>query len=136
MSRFVETQSALDTRLSTLANSPPVAWENLSYEPVEGTTYLRPSNLPAGHVAVGMANSDSVRGAGIYQIDVFTPKNEGPGNALTIASNIAAHFSRGLKLTSGDTQLTVGVPTHDAAEPGGAWFRVAVLIPYDTLYRS
>lgn len=136
MSRFLEAQAALDARLGTLASSPPVAWENVSYEPQEGTTYIRPSNLPAGHAAIGMANTDGIRGTGIYQVDVFTPRNQGPGEGLTVAGNIAALFSRGLKLTSGDTQVTVGVPTQDPAEPSGAWFRVAVLIPYTTLYRS
>lgn len=136
MSRYLEAQSALDAKLATLSSSPPVAWENVSYEPVEGTTFIRPSNLPAGHAAVGMANSDTIRGAGIYQVDVFAPRDRGPGAALTIADNIAALFSRGTLLTSGDTQVIVGVPTQDPAEPSGAWFRVAVLIPYDTLYRS
>lgn len=136
MSRFTEAQAALDSRLGTLASSPPVAWENVSYEPTEGTTYLRPSNLPAGHTAIGIANTDGIRGAGIYQVDVFAPRNEGPGVALGIADNVADLFTRGLKLTSGDTQVIVGVPTQDPAEPSGAWFRVAVLIPYDTLYRS
>ena len=136
MSMFSETQIALDTRLSTLASSPPVAWENVNYTPVEGTLYLRPSNLPAGTAAVGIANTDTVRGVGIYQVDVFAPSEAGPGAALTAADLVADHFTRGLRLTSGNTKVIVGVPTQEPATPSGAWLQVAVLIPYDTLYRS
>ena len=136
MSHFTETQTALDTQLATLTSSPPVAWDNSSYTPVEGTTYIRPTNLPAGRAAVGMANTDGTRGAGFYQVDVLAPVGNGAGAALTIADNIAALFTRGLKLTSGDTTVIVGVPTQDPSITSGAWFMVSVLIPYDTLHRS
>ena len=135
MSRFIETQNALDVRLSSLSGSPPVAWENADYAPIDGTPYIRPSNLPSSAEAVGMANADSTRGAGFYQVDVFAPARSGPAAALGLADSIAAHFSRGLRLIDGDTTVIVGVPTHDAARPSGAWHMVSVLIPYDTLYK-
>ena len=135
MSRFIETQNALDVRLSTLTSSPPVAWENSDYTPVDGTSYLRPINLPISADPVGIANTDSTRGIGYYQVDVFTPARGGPATALNIGDRIAAHFSRGLRLIDGDTTVIVGVPTHDAARLSGAWHMVSVLIPYDTLYK-
>lgn len=136
MSRFIETQIALDTHLATLSNSPPVAWENTNYTPIEDTLYIRPSNLPAFSSAVGIANIDSVRGDGFYQVDVFAPSQGGPGAALTVADSISDLFTRGLQLTSGNTLVIVGVPTQDPARASGAWLQVAVLIPYTTLYRS
>ena len=136
MSTFKETQIALDTKLATLSSSPPVAWDNKPYTPVEGTTYIRPSNLPALRQAVGISNSDGTIGYGYYQVDVLAPVGTGAGAALTIADNIAALFTRGLKLTSGNTTVIVGVPTQDPAITSGAWFMVSVLIPYSTLFRS
>jgi hypothetical protein len=131
MARFLEIQTALDSRLASLAGLPPVAWPNTKYEPAEGTSWIRPSNLPSDASAVGMENTSTVRTLGFYQIDIFTPADGGPAAALTLADQIAGHFPKGLQLTSGDSVAVLGVPAQDPAAPSGAWFRVAVLIPYD-----
>lgn len=133
MAKFAEIQAALDSRLATLASSPSVAWENVRYTPTEGTTYLRPTNLPGAFSSVGLASGDTERTEGFYQVDVFAPAGNGPGAALTVADNIAAHFSKYLQLTDGDTTVTLGVPAIDPAIPRGAWLQVAVLIPYDAM---
>ncbi len=136
MSRFLEAQVALDKRLNTLTGLPPVARENSEYRPIEGTLYIRPTNLPAGSFPVGIANTDSIRTVGIYQIDVFAPLGGGAGPALVVADAIAEHFSRGLRLVNGDSTVVLGVPAQEPARPSGAWHMVSILIPYDNIFRS
>jgi hypothetical protein len=136
MSRFLEAQVALDKRLNAMTGVPPIARENSEYTPTEGVLYVRPTNLPAGSAPIGMANSDSIRTVGIYQIDVFAPLGNGPGPALTVADAIAEHFSRGVRLVNGDSTVILGVPAQQPARPSGAWFMVSVVIPYDNIFRS
>lgn len=136
MSRFLEAQVALDMRLNDLSGLPPVARENGDYVPVEGTLYIRPTNLPALSVPVGMANTDSIRTPGIYQVDVFAPLGGGAGPALTVADAIAEHFSRGLRLVNGDSTVVLGIPAQEPARPSGAWHMVSVLIPYDSIFKE
>jgi len=136
VSKFTEIQAALDGRLATLAPAPPIAWENVRYTPTEGTTYLRPTNLPGAFSAVGMASGDTERTTGIYQIDVFAPSGDGPGAALAQADAVAAHFPKFLRLTRGNTAVTLGVPAIEPALPRGAWLQVAVVIPYDAFTKE
>ena len=136
MSRFLEAQVALDKRLNTLVGLPPVAHENSEYTPTEGTLYIRPTNLPAGSAAVGMANTDSILTVGLYQIDVFAPLGNGAGPALVVADAIAEHFSRGLRLVNGDSTVVLGTPAQQPASTSGAWYMVSVVIPYQNLFRS
>jgi len=133
MSRFSEIQAALDARLAGLSGLPPVAWENVNYEPTEGDAWIRPTNLPSGAQSVGIATGQSIRTRGFYQIDIFTPAGNGPGAALTLADQIADHFSYGLRLTRGGSVAVLGTPVQDPASASGAWFRVAVIVPYDVL---
>jgi len=130
---FLDIQAALDSRLATLPDSPPVAWENVKYKPIQGVTYLRPTNLPSATFAVGMANTDSTRLVGLYQVDVFAPTEGGPGESLGVIDAIADIFPRGLIMTQGDAKIVVGVPTIDASETSGAWHIARILIPYTNL---
>lgn len=133
MGRFAEIQTALDERLATLSDAPAIAWENVRFEPVEGVAWIRPTNLPGGASSIGLENTSSNRTLGIYQVDVFTPAQQGPGAALALADRIAALFPKGQRITSGNSAVVLGVPAQDPGEPGGAWYRIAVLIPYDVL---
>lgn len=133
MSRFMEIQTALDARLESFTTDASIAWPNVQFEPSEGSPWIRPSNLPNDPVAIGLRDDDNVRTQGFYQIDIFTPANEGPGSALSLADQIANHFRKGLQITSGNSAVKLGVPGQQPASPSGAWFRVAVLIPYNVI---
>jgi len=136
LSRFIEAQVALDKHLNAMANLPSIARENSEYRPVEGVLYIRPTYLPARADPVGIANTDSIRTVGLYQIDVFAPLGGGVGPALTVADDIAEHFSRGARLVNGDTAVVLGIPARESARPSGAWLMVSVLIPFDSFFRS
>lgn len=136
MSRFLEPQVALDKHLNDLPSAPPIARENGTYTPVEGTLYIRPTHLPAPPIPVGMAYTDSIRTPGLYQIDVFAPMGEGAGPALIVADAIAEHFSRGARLVNGDSTVVLGIPAQEPARPSGAWHMVSILIPFDSFYQE
>jgi len=106
---FLDIQSALDTKLSTVPglSTVPIAWEGTGYEPVNGTTFLRPTNLPVSSGQLDLSNTVQ-NNSGIYQIDVFYPQTgEGPGAMLDISKKIFDHFKDGLTLTSGGTEVHI-----------------------------
>ena len=51
--------AALSSRLNTLTDAPPIALENVPFTPVDGTTWLRESYLPANSATVGLEPSGS-----------------------------------------------------------------------------
>lgn len=127
-------RAALDARLKTLANSPSVAWENVSFEPVPGTAFLSVSLLPATTEAptiLGVVGSDIALEQGVYQVTVVAPVNQGPGGATRIAEAVRALFPRGLSLTSGG--VTVRIGGHASIAPAlsdSDWYSVPVSVPY------
>ncbi|MEM1189942.1 MAG: phage tail terminator-like protein [Pseudomonadota bacterium] len=131
MPRFTETQRALDVRLGTYAGAEPIAWPNVTFEPEEDQTWIRPQHLP-NTPRKGLNRNTTTRGQGFYQIDIFAPADQGDGPAVTLADQIAALFPEDDKLQNGSTTVVLGVPAQDVAGPSGAWYRVAVLIPYQS----
>lgn len=135
MSILLDINSALENRLSTLSSVPPIAWPNVSYEPDPTTLYLRPNNLPIDPVRIGMGDADPVVRGGIFQVDVFAPRNGGQGDALVQADAIRDHFATGLELlTATDShKLRIGTVTIEVGVSVGSHFAIPVLINYSAV---
>ena len=89
-SAFADIQGALEDRLNTLPNNLPIAWENDQYEPV-GDIYLRPTLLSSDTIQICLGRQGRDQTIGIFQVDVFVPKNQ---NRTCIPDDIANHFYR------------------------------------------
>lgn len=132
MGLFTEIQGALEKRLSTMTDLPDVAWANTAYTPAVGTMYLRPTNLPVTPVGIGIHDSDAFLRAGFFQVDVFAPKNVGPGSATVQADAISAHFPVGLELftTTGGYKIRIKSVAVESSNSEGTHYAVPVLISY------
>lgn len=91
--------AALSSRLSTLPSSPPVAYENVEYKPVDGQAWLRESYLPANSSTVGLEPTGSTDFVGVYQISIYTPLDDSKFEAHQLVDAITAHFTRGTVLS-------------------------------------
>lgn len=94
-------RAALSAQLATLGL--PTQYENAKFTPTAGVTYLVEQVIPASNTS-GIANSDSSRLTGIYQVTVMAPRETTKGEALAKAALIGAAFKRGMIL-SRDGQL-------------------------------
>lgn len=70
-----DVQSALETRLSGTPSLPPVAWPNTNYNPILGTTFIRPTIFYTDTTTDTLSGQHSLNG--FYQIDVFVKANSG-----------------------------------------------------------
>jgi hypothetical protein len=127
---------ALESRLSAwaAARGTPlsVTWENVPADPAQGATYLRAFLLPAP------TRSEDLAGAhrsflGVFQVSVVCPVNVGPGVAVGIADEIAAHFPVNGRYTSGSVTVQIVQPASIAPalmEPD------AYIVPVSIAYRA
>lgn len=104
-------RSIYEQRLAAWAagQSLRVAYQNVSFEPAEGETYLAAFTLPAG------TDSDTLAGdhkmyTGLFQVNVVTPAGNGPGAAESLVDDLAALFPIYLRLSQGDFTVTVMTP--------------------------
>lgn len=125
---FNDMQAALDNQLNTM-DETPVAWPNVPYEPSAGTTYVRPTFLPATTVQASLGASGKDETNAVYQVDVVYPRGAG---RTTLPDTIADHFKRGTVLTYNGTSLRVRSVSIGPAILDGAWVFVPVSIDVQT----
>lgn len=106
-------RQALETRLATwaAAHSPAlrIAFENVSFRPNTGETYLRAYLLPAN------TSSDDLAGAhrgytGVFQVSIVVPPNSGTGAAATIEAELDALFPVNLQILVGGLAVQMMTP--------------------------
>lgn len=129
-------RQAHEGRLATwaAARSTPlrVAYENDSFTPVTGETYLEAHQLPA------QTDSEDLQGVlrtylGVFQVLVKAPIKTGSGAATGIANELAALFTNNLRLTvSGLTvqQITPASVAPALQEPN------TYIVPVSFTYRA
>ena len=114
--------AALSSRLNTLTDAPPIAFENVPFTPVEGTTWLRESYLPAASSTIGMEPGGSTDFIGVYQISIYTPLDDSKFGAHQLIDDITAHFERGTVLTfDGQAVVVEQVNVSQGLASGGWW---------------
>jgi hypothetical protein len=126
-------RSAFVTRLLTFPALPSVAWENVSFTPTTGTTYLRPFLLPGEPVQAELGTAGQNRHSGIYQISIYAPAGVGTSAAGTLRDNLIDFFKRGTTMTYSD--ITVQI---QKAFPGPMlqetdWIHIPITIRYRLL---
>lgn len=98
MSIFNNIQNALNVKLNSITGIPTIVWPNTQYVPAQGTSFIRPTLLPAKSKLYTLVDSEH---SGIYQVDIFTTIKKGSAPLLTIADTIRDEFNSDLSLTSG-----------------------------------
>lgn len=113
-------RQAIESRLAAwaAARSPAlrIAWQNVSFTPTSGETYLRAALLPADTSSVDL-KGDHRGYRGIYQVDIATPISTGPGAAEAIAAELDALFPVNLRVTVSGLAVQVIAPA--SAGPAG-----------------
>lgn len=126
---FNDIQAAFDNRLNTLPGGYDIAWPNIPFEPQAGSTYIRPSFLPADTTQVGLGADGLDDTTGIYQIDVVYPAGTGRSS---IPDAVADHFSRGTVLSYNGTNVRIRSVSIAQALRDGAFYFVPVSIAFQT----
>lgn len=131
MSIFLDISAALDSHLNDMVGKPPIAWENLAYEPAIGTLYARPTLLPADVIQSTLGTNGTDSNIGIYQIDIFAEAGQGKNEAVVMADTIADHFKRGTDLTyNGRTVRIRSVSRQTAINNEDGWYQIPIEINY------
>ena len=108
---------ALSSRLNTLTDAPPIAFENVPFTPVDSVTWLRESYLPANSATVGLEPGGSTDFVGVYQVSVYIPLDKSKFGAYKLVDAITAHFARGTGLEF-DGQASLQVRQSYRVRPG------------------
>ena len=122
-------ESRFNTQWATYTTSAdvPIAWDNVEYTPVTGTTFVRFSVFPGDAYQVSLGNRPLHRVVGIIDIGIFVPQGQGTKNAKDLA-DIAAEIFRNWQDTTNKIRCRSPYLTQIGEEEG--WFQVNVTVPY------
>jgi len=99
---------ALLTQLKTVIGLPHLVVDGgTAYTPSPTVSYCKEYDLSGDTFGQTVANDGVQRKDGIYQVDVFTPKNGGKWAGLETCALIQTAFSRGLVLTNDGQKVKI-----------------------------
>lgn len=125
---IVAIETALEERLLTLSNSPPVAWEDLAFEPTTGQGYLRVHHLH-NHPRDLYLEGGPAELPGIFQVDVVWPAGQGKVEAKQMAEKVAALFAPVQALDAGNHRIELAqTPAIAGGMPDEGWYMVPISI--------
>lgn len=99
---------ALLTQLKTVVGLPFLVVDGgTSYTPNPTVAYCKEYDLSGDTFGQTVSNDGVQRKDGIYQVDVFTPKNGGKWAGLEVCAIIQTAFARGVVLTSDGQKVKI-----------------------------
>ena len=129
MSVFFDVSAALDDNLNTMVGLPSVAWPNKKFVPTQGALYIRPTLLPADTVTATIGIGSDIS-SGLYQLDIFSPADDGKNEALLMADTVAELFKRDKELTYNGRTITIRSASHRSIGNTDGWYHLSVDVTY------
>ena len=85
-------RAALETHISTTANLPTIAYENVAFEPTTGTSFVKVMYLPTVTRPAVRGLNPQLRYQGVFAVTVFTPEGNGPSTADDYVNKVINAF--------------------------------------------
>ena len=113
------------------AAQTPIAWENVDYEPVAGTSYVAFKIIPNAANFASLGLHPLTRSMGLVEINIYTAINSGtePGNLLVDNAIAAFKDSSGRAWQSGGLRCRAGQFVSSLKEE--EWYRHVVIVEYE-----
>lgn len=86
-------RAALESHLNNTANLPTIAFENVAFTPVVGTSFIKSQYVPTSTKPAVRGLNPQLRYQGIYSVTVFAPEGAGPNEAEGYINTIIESFA-------------------------------------------
>jgi hypothetical protein len=120
---FEAANTLIETRLKTRWTTTKIDWDNVEFNPVRGTSFVRLDIEWIANSSISIGGLD--RGEGYINLSIFVPSNTGTKVITSMADSLSAIFR---KWTSGNLQF--GVPRIIGKGEQEEWFRNDLIIPF------
>lgn len=89
---YNDIRAALESHLSNVSGLPEIAYENVSFEPTTGTSFLQVMYLPTERRPAVRGLNPQQRYQGVFSVLVHTPEGKGPKEADDYANTVIDNF--------------------------------------------
>ena len=128
MNFMQDIRSCLETHLDSTVGLPEISWDNVAFNPVENTPFIRAMFIPTSLRPEMRGYNPTQRYQGLFTLQVHAPENQGTKDSNDLVEILLDRFkaTTDLSFTNPITSQTVYVgieyaePTLQIAEP--PWF--------------
>jgi hypothetical protein len=116
---YRDIRAALETKLAAVADIPAISYENVSYDRVNGTSYVEVSFLPTLRRPAVRGLNPQQRYDGVFRVVCYAAEGKGPGAADDIADKVLEAFEATTDVSytpEGESEIKVSI---DYAEREG-----------------
>ena len=121
-------RAALETHISTTANLPTIAYENVAFEPTTGTSFVKVQYLPTITQPAVRGLNPSQRYGGIYAVTVYCPEGNGPGVADGIANTVIENFEAATDVSLNDFNVSIDYAERQQGFLDTPWYYIPINI--------
>ncbi len=103
-------RAALESKLANTAGLPDIAYENVSFSPTTGTSFLQVNFLPTLRRPAVRGLNPQQRYQGVFVVTAYAPEGNGPKVANDYLDIVEAAFEATTKIEySGSEDITVSI---------------------------
>lgn len=123
---YDDIRSTLEVTLNSISGLPDVAWENVSYSPTTGQSYVKPVLLPTRREPAVRGLNPQMYYQGIYRVECFVPTGAGPAAADDLADKIIDAFEATTDVVNGSTIVSIRYAERDMGVAEDTFYSVGV----------
>lgn len=130
---YDDIRAALEVHLSTISGIPDIAYENVSYSPVTGSSFVQPRFIPVSRRPAVRGPNPQQRYEGVLRVFCYAPEGNGPAVADDLANKIIDAFdaTTDISFTNAEDEtiyVSVDYAERDNGFVDSPWYYVAVNI--------
>lgn len=130
---YDDIRAALEVKLSNVSGIPDIAYENVSYSPTTGQSFVQPRLIPVSRRPAVRGPNPQNRYDGVFRVFCYAPEGEGPAAADDLANKVIDAFdaTTDISFTNGEGQtviVSVDYAERDNGFVDSPWYFVAVNI--------
>jgi hypothetical protein len=118
MTMFNDMRAALETQLSTTSSIPPIAYPNIQYEQMNGTTFIKANTILFSRRPAVVGPSPQQRYEGFFNLLICTPEDKGAGASMILLDTLMARFEAHTDILYTNPSAVQRVVSIEYSEPG------------------
>ena len=121
-------RAALESKLANIAGIPPIAFDNVPYDPTTGTSFIKSSYIPVTRVPAVRGLNPSQLYKGFYSVTVYCPEGNGPGVADGIANTVIENFEAATDVSLNNFNVSIDYAERQQGFLDTPWYYIPINI--------
>ena len=125
---YDDIRSAFEVALNDVTDVPSIAWENVSFTPTAGQSYVKPRLLPTRREPAVRGTNPQMYYQGVFRVECYVPEGNGTAAGDDLADKIIEAFEATTDLSHNTTFVSIRYAERELGEIDGAFYMIPVNI--------